>query len=437
MRFIGVEHERFAVSTRSAAVVLTLTLIAACGGDESTSPSPQGAGNVAAGRTAFVASCASCHASRDGFDLAVFGFDDATIVRRALAHVNQQTADNIAAYVRSLGVPSVGRAGAPFQPGGGRSGTDEEFWTALFADVDVGQTLTADRIRAVDLRKLVVPIKLLSWSVDIDDNDWMPELPLPSEILNANNGAVRLAIDAYYATPTTDRLVAAIRAFRGSSTAGSNAVCAGITGAHTRPGPCFEARRWMSSLAGVHLLRNGQTESPPIEVVDLWWETGEVAVSLFFSRGASPERHPMVYGWLYLAFTYAPHRFAEENGYLGQFLQSAGFPRVGAFAALRRMVEPGVARNNLDEVPVHQFWDAHLAVTRAPSALRLDIYRFAVRYLDSWLGTATLTPAGRTFATQLVNLDYDAVTRGVSLSSDVRTELTASRDRLLARLAER
>ena len=172
------ERARTGASTICSAVLAAWLSSACGGGTEPTSTNSQPSANVAAGRAAFLVSCAMCHASRDGFDLALFGFDDATIVRRARDHVDLTTAQNIVAYVRSLGVPSVGRSTVPFQPGNTTLGADEEFWTALVGTTDVGKDLTAERIRSVDLRKAAVPIRLLTWSSEPDETDWLPETPL-------------------------------------------------------------------------------------------------------------------------------------------------------------------------------------------------------------------------------------------------------------------
>ncbi|MFN2420490.1 MAG: hypothetical protein ABR527_03835, partial [Gemmatimonadota bacterium] len=51
-------------------------------------PPPAPPADVVAGRAAFTTVCAACHSSRDGFDLAFFGFSDSTIVRRAVFHVD-------------------------------------------------------------------------------------------------------------------------------------------------------------------------------------------------------------------------------------------------------------------------------------------------------------------------------------------------------------
>src|SRR5574338_295041 len=103
-------------------------LIAACG-DVSAPPDTSPEATIARGHAAFVESCARCHASRDGFDLGFFGFDSATIVRRAVRHVSTETGRAIAAYIRSLGLPAQGRSFRPFQPGATTVGSDADFWT--------------------------------------------------------------------------------------------------------------------------------------------------------------------------------------------------------------------------------------------------------------------------------------------------------------------
>ncbi|NOT07440.1 MAG: hypothetical protein HOP28_04455 [Gemmatimonadales bacterium] len=110
---------------RAACLLSGLVLALGCSAPDPVSPAPPAppvADQVAAiarGHTAFESSCASCHASRDGFDLAFFGFGKSNIVRRAVRHVPQSTAEDIAAYIASLGVASRGRSFRIFQPRGG------------------------------------------------------------------------------------------------------------------------------------------------------------------------------------------------------------------------------------------------------------------------------------------------------------------------------
>ena len=80
------------MTSRQRRAVLTLVcVVAAC--DSPAAPVVDEEPVVAArpasptlGHLAFIAECASCHASRDGFDLAFFSFPDSTIIRRALGH---------------------------------------------------------------------------------------------------------------------------------------------------------------------------------------------------------------------------------------------------------------------------------------------------------------------------------------------------------------
>ena len=86
------------------AAVLLMTCLVVLGGCDVTDAEPEPVDietppppDASLGRTAFVASCAPCHASADGFDLAFFGFSDFDIVRRGVAHVDTATARDIVA----------------------------------------------------------------------------------------------------------------------------------------------------------------------------------------------------------------------------------------------------------------------------------------------------------------------------------------------------
>src|SRR5688572_2895560 len=129
-------------------------LLAACGGDlvavtEAPTLSPP---DPVAGRVAFETSCAGCHMSRDGWDLAYFGFADSTIVRRALKHVPLETARDIAAHIRSLQVAPVGRLARPFQPGGTRLADDRAFAMEIFGADDWPAEIDAAKISTANAR---------------------------------------------------------------------------------------------------------------------------------------------------------------------------------------------------------------------------------------------------------------------------------------------
>lgn len=387
------------------------------------------------GRTAFVASCASCHASGDGFDLAFFDFSDADIVRRGVAHVDTATARDITAYIRSLDVTPVGRNFRPFQPGGQEVlRSDRDFWERLFGTNGWPSDLTPEALRSIDPKEVAVSLGLPQWSSEPDESDWMPERPLPEEILSADGGAVRGALERYLASPTMDGLLEVIGHFRRvttDATLSAVPVCEGETAAHTRPVECFEARRWMSSLAGVHVLRGDEGTPVPFEVARLWWEAGEAAVSHYFLTDPTPLRHPDVARWLYLGFIFAPEAFPERNGYLGQFLQSSQLERLATFAMLRRMVGEGRAHQMHDD---QHYVDATNAVLRAPRELALDVAAFGHRVLLDRV-KAGIFPEDTTIARYLVRRMWEIIEmHGIDTSSARANEVAALRDELLALL---
>ena len=417
-------------------------LLLACGSDESPSAPEPDPGAIARGAASFLTSCATCHASRDAFDLAYFAFPDTVIVRRARKHVSLSTARDIAAYVRSLAVPGKGRFHLLFQPRGQVAVTDGDFWTRLFnvPALTWPAGLTADRIKAIDLRQVVSPVDLMVWSSEGDTTDWMPDNPLPTTILQANGGAVRGLLDAYYTQPSQQALIQLVNEFRRfvrDTTGGKSPLCYGETGSQPYADDCFDAMRWMSSLAALHFVRQGISEAIPLDVVRLWWATGEAAVSTNFvprNRPVSARRRVATVGWLYLGFSYAPTEFREENGYLGQFLLSTGRPHLAMFSALRRMVgEGGVHVPNASEPEWdgQRFWDGALAVGRAPFELRAQAALFVLDYLVSRLeGGETYRTASQSIIDgSLQQIDRDIASLPAS-SDSLRAPLSARRARL-------
>jgi hypothetical protein len=306
--------------------------------------------------------------------------------------------------------------------------TDDEFARNTFVGSNWPTTLTPQSLRAMDTRALDVPIALARWSSEIDESDWLSETPLSADLLNASNGALRTAIDVYYATPITSNLLTAISRFTEASNAGSNALCYGEAGTHARPRECFEARRWMASLAGQHFLRPG-ADAIPIEVADLFWSTGQAAVTLWQRENGHPRA--MVWGWLYLGYSFAPARFNEDNGYLGQFLQSDGFSWLASFTALRRMVAAEAVHNAL---PGQRFWDASLAVGRAPPPQTGNVAEFAYRFLLDWMASnGPLDSASSAQAAEFLDMAHQVVVRFVPDSPQLE-RLTSLRQQLLGRL---
>ncbi len=152
----------------------------------------------------FNSACSSCHAP-DAFDIAQFNFDDDTIRRRALAHVDAADANKIIALVHAVREkyqlkPLDPMLDRPLQPGGlvlpGATPADR--------DLAFGQSLSSvlptlmtdridslqkakkarDEILAVDVRNLRIGIPFNRWSEDIfhgDEHgmigDWLADVP--------------------------------------------------------------------------------------------------------------------------------------------------------------------------------------------------------------------------------------------------------------------
>lgn len=410
-----------------------LALLAVLGCSADADPVGPSVEAVSLGRTAFANECAPCHTARDGFDIAFFGFADADIVRRAVKHVDSTTAGNIVTYIRSLGIAPFGRDHAPFQPGATVVQGDHAFWQSLFGTDGWPDGLTPAALRQIDVRTTPIPIRLPLWSVEEGDTDWLSDRPLDPELLDGNGGALRAAIESFNVAPNTGTLLQAIDRFHQVVRGSPGDVCDGAPGAQPRGRDCFEALRWMSALAGVHILRGGPGANIPPEVLQLWWDTGEAARAVFHQEVAE---HPfeIVSGWLYLAYSFAPTQFPDEGGYLEQFLWSRGLQRTATFTALRRMVAAEPIR---DGQPAQRFADGYVAAIRGPMELRAEIVRFALEYLIDWMDAgATLTEEDRTEARIMVdNLRDAAVQLPPGLAdADLLNTVEALRVQLLARI---
>ncbi len=340
---------------------------------------------------AFVESCAGCHASRDGLDLAHFGFNSFDVVRRAVAHVDSATARDIAAHIGTLGGTGLSRAVSPFQPGGRIRGArpywvasnaddDLDFWIEAFGTSGWPAGLTAETLRAIDPLDIPVPLAMPRWSLEGSDEDWMPDAPLPAEVLDDAGGAVRIALEAYYADPTEARLVEVVDRFR-EATLGPGRLCW-----REEPFACFDARRWMASLGAMHYLREGARGPVPTAVARVWWEVGESEIALqAISTNAEERASAFRSGarWMYVAFSQDPEGFREPAGYMGTFLRSQGLNRVSLFAALRRMVGDGAAHR---EHPDEFLEDGRLAVQRVDADVALGVVEFVFQHFADRLG---------------------------------------------------
>lgn len=181
------------------------------------------------------AACASCH-SPDAIDLALIGYPDSTILRRAGQHLAIEDARKVVDFVhaqrrRFAITRPCAPSWRPFQPGGeplpGNTVEQQEMSFAahlasLKLTVAVGRVdgladaiKARDELLAIDLRKLRIGIPLPRWTEDMFNGpehrsivDWIPENP------RIPNDARWYALqDAYLADPSDANLFKLIDAY--------------------------------------------------------------------------------------------------------------------------------------------------------------------------------------------------------------------------------
>ena len=326
------------------------------------------------GHVAFIAECASCHASQDGFDLAFFSFPDSTIIRRAVGHVDRTTALDIVAYVQSLSVDPVGRFQRVFQPGGVQLQSDMDFAMNLFGDDQWPETLTSADLAAMDVTEVPVALSFPRWSSEESNLDWMPENPFPDDLLRYADNRGADALQAYQRLKTEGALVTANIALRvAERAAGSTmAPCQLNEPARFKPAECFEARRWVASLVAQHMLREAVSEPMHHSLHDAWWDVGNAArKSIVHGRPIDNAQENWAM-WMYLGWAFAPDRHAST--YLASALVREGLSRHGAFHVLRTQVarRPGKA---------DAYKDLYTAVRLAPVHWAPNVAEFSLQNL--------------------------------------------------------
>ncbi len=319
---------------------LTLVCAAVPGCDRVTTLGPADGdvssfGNPALGRSVFQANCAGCHATRDGFDIAFFGFTDETIRFRALAQVDSAAANDIVAYIRSLQVSPDGESRL-FQPGGTVLSGDEAFSERLFGEDEWPESMTADHLLSLDPRTVSVAVAFPEWSSVQSNRHWMPETPLDEAILGHDDGAPMTALDAYYRNGSEDALIEAVTRLRWADR-DVDSPQAPCVADRLEPLRCFETRRWTASLGAQFVLRAGATDRFDRSVHDSWWDLGDAArLTVLEGRPVEDALDAWV-GWMYLGWTFEPGRHSSLG--LADGLARAGLPRHAAFHALRAQVD--------------------------------------------------------------------------------------------------
>ena len=204
--------------TLNASYGLVFIALAGCDRTEPVGPDVSGSFDlaVARGEIAFLGECAQCHAARDGFDLAFFQFTDTTIVRRAVAHVTDPTAQDIVAYISSLDTYASSRHARPFHPGEALLSSDRSFAIRLFGMEGIPPDLDTEALRGIDPLEVAVAVPLPQWSIEENNLDWMRDGELPDRILDDRASLARERLAQYYSNPTTENLGSTVAALRGA-----------------------------------------------------------------------------------------------------------------------------------------------------------------------------------------------------------------------------
>jgi hypothetical protein len=319
-------------------VVAGMMLVTACS-DRPTEPlDDPGASDAALrGRAAFLSKCTRCH-NGDGQDLAFFDFPDSAITRRALAHVDPATAEDINAHIATLRTTPRPRDERLFQPGSVVLANDAAFGTALFGGGELPANLTTAQLRALDRLSVRVAIALPRWSVEGANTDWLPDVPISATVLADQNSRPARALDAYRAVPTEANLLdAAVALFSALQRDDSPGPCHFESSGPNDPVECFHAARWSATLVAQHMMRYGITR--PLTdpgFYDAWWEAGE-SMRRAQAAGQSPANLLQnQVAWMYLGWMFGAD--TRPSVYLLPALESLGLRRHAAWIALSSLV---------------------------------------------------------------------------------------------------
>ena len=301
--------------------------------------------NAELGKVTFQEECASCHAAGDGFDLAAFSFPDTTIIRRALGHVDMSTSLDIVAHIRRIWVPETrGVESSPFQPGGLRLGTDYEFAINTFGADQWPADLTSEDLRRIDMWRTEVAVKFPVWSIEENNLDWMPDVPVPEHLLSYRNGRARNALDKFYRGRSVVLLRRAVDALSDGDKDRNNpnAPCIMDPISQLRAKECFEARRWAASLGAQFMLRYRRDAPLHHDVHDVWWDVGNVArrtVTSSAVRGDIDNGLDNWVSWMWMGWAFEPN--AHASVYLSLGLKRKEMLRHATFHILKSQVERG------------------------------------------------------------------------------------------------
>ncbi|MEX2284249.1 MAG: hypothetical protein WEE89_17305 [Gemmatimonadota bacterium] len=340
---------------RAIAWLAGIIAVAGCS-DRPTAPAddPSRSDAVLRGRAAFLSKCTRCH-NGDGQDLAFFDFPDSAITRRALAHVDLATAEDINAYIATLRTTPRPRDERLFQPGGAVLANDAVFGLALFGNGELPANLMTAQLRALDRLSVRVAIALPRWSVEGANTDWLPDVPISAAVLADQNSRPAHALDTYRATPTEANLLdAAVALFSALQRDDSPGPCHFESRGLKDPMECFHAARWSATLVAQHMMRFGITRPlPDTSFYNVWWEAGE-AMRRAQAAGETPANLLQnQVAWMYLGWMFGPD--TRPTLYLLPAIESLGLRRHATWITLsslvRRPVNSSLPYDDVQNLP--------------------------------------------------------------------------------------
>lgn len=414
---------------RLPSLPLALFLLTACSDSNGVADPGIPKPDAVQGQIAFQQSCASCHASGDGFDIRSFGFSDTTIIRRAVRHVDSSTARNIVAYIHGLNAPHNDAGLQLFQPKGVTLSSDVEFATALFGRDAWPTDLTTEQLLAIDPRNVAIAVKLPVWADEKTNMDWMPDFALPNGILDYSGGLARGAIAGYQAAPTAENLVRAVNALRTAdrATANPEAPCLLEDLQRVRYRDCFEVRRWTSTLVAMFALRNGMDAQVANTVHDVWWDVGNAARKSRADTSVPIENADQNWArWMFLGWSFDPS--LHSSTYTGGGFKQLGLMRHATFVALRSEVaRPKNAGNGVYEDLVN-------AVNFAPTSWTMSVATFGLRHLDEREKAGDRPTTAELRATAISSVNSALTAAGKKVSASEKSQLDALAKPVLAGL---
>lgn len=416
-------------------LLISALFLVACDAPETNAPLPPSPpapppltrpADAALGRAAFRESCANCHTSIDGFDLAYFGYADSTILRRGTRHVDTLTAHDIVAHIRTISTAAVPRTTRPLQPGGTVAASDADFSIQLFGRDAWPADLTVTQLRAIAPQNVVIALPLPLWSDEASNLDWLPDSVMPDGLLDDAGGQPRTLLAAYHASPTTDNLLRALTALRAAERRSGNpaAPCVFNDAARWKPRECFDARRWQASLVLQHLMRSGMTERIEARMHDTWWDVGIAAMQGGSRIDYAAENWA---AWTYLSWIVDPVR--QPSALTADGLVDLGLRRHATFVALRSLVSRVLT-------DIEAYADIEAAANVATDAWVHDAVMFGLRALTERVETGDLPrPESRGRARSHVDAALDRACARVTAAQCA--ELRSYAEPLTARLGGR